>query len=516
MFMNVNGVAVAVFSVALLLGVFSAVVASRSMVAGTKTFTIFTVFIVLYVFAYAMELASLDLPTMHFWINIEYIGISIFPTLFLIFIIQFTGRERWLTPRTYILLFFFPALLLLSKLTDSYTHLFYTRTWIDYSTPTPTIGIGHGPLYYLNIYSSIPTFLGIILLLVSRINTPLIYRRQANIIAYSVIPAWLVHTLNLLKVIPIPVLRAYDINAFLMPVWAAGIGYAIFRYHLLDMAPISREVLLEHVYNGIMVIDHHRRLVDANPPAVKILDWTVPPIGEDIYSAVASWPELTTMLHKAAMEESVQEEIIKTAGGETYHYLTTGVTIRNKNRYLVGQLIIIQDMTEVRRLQAELTALSLHDPLTGLHNRRGFDTVAVKFIEMISRMKLHAAVIMIDIDNMKEINDTFGHSEGDRAIMETTAVLRSGVRSSDILARIGGDEFVALIVEPSDSGAEKMMKRLTAKIDELCDRDIHGYCLGISYGTAPFDYRNKLPLNELMQQADAAMYEQKQAKKVGR
>lgn len=134
-------------------------------------------------------------------------------------------------------------------------------------------------------------------------------------------------------------------------------------------------------------------------------------------------------------------------------------------------------------------------------------------MQMIKRMNFHAAVVYLDMDTMKMINDTYGHAEGDRALIQTANVLRSTLRASDILARFGGDEFVALVLETFDLGAETILSRIENQFRLLNEKKLHPYPITISYGIAHYDPEAPRSLEELMEIADKAMYEQKQAKK---
>ncbi len=134
-------------------------------------------------------------------------------------------------------------------------------------------------------------------------------------------------------------------------------------------------------------------------------------------------------------------------------------------------------------------------------------------MQMVKRMNFHAAVVYIDMDTMKIINDTYGHAEGDHALTLTATILRSSIRASDILARFGGDEFVALVLETLDLGAETMLARVEEHFNLINERKEYPYPITISYGIAHYDPAAPKSLEELMEIADRAMYEHKQSKK---
>jgi two-component system cell cycle response regulator len=105
-----------------------------------------------------------------------------------------------------------------------------------------------------------------------------------------------------------------------------------------------------------------------------------------------------------------------------------------------------------QQAQLRLRSLSLMDELTGLHNRRGFIGLADQRLKLNSREGLRSTLIFIDVDNLKFINDNFGHAEGDFALQQVAALLRECFRESDIIGRLGGDEFSVLLSHTDDSG----------------------------------------------------------------
>ena len=108
-----------------------------------------------------------------------------------------------------------------------------------------------------------------------------------------------------------------------------------------------------------------------------------------------------------------------------------------------------------KKLEEQMRTASITDELTGLLNRRGFLIFAEKQRNIAKRHKKNFSLLYLDLDDMKRINDEFGHREGDQALLDTSAILRKTFRASDIIARIGGDEFTVLITEPCSPTIEK-------------------------------------------------------------
>jgi len=171
------------------------------------------------------------------------------------------------------------------------------------------------------------------------------------------------------------------------------------------------------------------------------------------------------------------------------------------------------DITERKKMEEALITLSITDLLTGLYNRRGFIMFAEQQMKLSDRTKRGMLLFFTDIDGMKWINDTLGHEEGDRALMEMEDVLKETFRSSDIIARMGGDEFAILAIDTTDINSEITTTRLQNLIDTHNRRENRRYTLSVSAGSSFYDPENPCSIDELMAEADKLMYEHKRSKK---
>jgi len=154
----------------------------------------------------------------------------------------------------------------------------------------------------------------------------------------------------------------------------------------------------------------------------------------------------------------------------------------------------------------ELNELSIADELTGLNNRRGFLTLAQQQLKYAERHKLKALLLFIDLNKFKQINDTFGHKEGDAVLIRMARILQNNYRESDIVGRFGGDEFVVLALGTSAEHTNLMIGRLQEKVDRDNEKHDVPYELSISIGIAEWDPENPKMLELLIIQADEEMY----------
>ena len=162
-------------------------------------------------------------------------------------------------------------------------------------------------------------------------------------------------------------------------------------------------------------------------------------------------------------------------------------------------------------LDKELCSLALGDDLTGLHNRRGFLALAGQQLKQAHRNAQELLLFSADLDNLKQINDSYGHQEGDTALIRVTKALQHTFRNSDILARFGGDEFSALALEASRQNEQSILDRLKENLKQANAGESR-YSLSLSIGVARFDPRRPVTLEQLMEQADQAMYLVKRAR----
>jgi diguanylate cyclase (GGDEF)-like protein len=167
---------------------------------------------------------------------------------------------------------------------------------------------------------------------------------------------------------------------------------------------------------------------------------------------------------------------------------------------------------ERKRMEQEIRILSLTDELTGLSNRRGFTLLAEQEMRLANRINKSMLLVFSDIDDLKVINDTYGHAQGDLALIDVAAILKETFRETDILARFGGDEFVILAVDAVLESAETITNRIQSKLERHNQQGDCPYQLTLSIGIARFNPETPSTMSELIAQADGLMYQQKQTR----
>jgi diguanylate cyclase (GGDEF)-like protein len=250
-------------------------------------------------------------------------------------------------------------------------------------------------------------------------------------------------------------------------------------------------------------VDHALAFLAEGTPDMIVLDLGLPDAGgvEAVRKIQLAAPAVPLVVLTGLDDEASAIQALH-AGAQDYlikGQLTTSSLVRAL-RYAL----------ERHGLQMALRKESTIDELTGLANRRGFLMLAEQHALLARRTGEHFVVAFIDMDRLKPINDTLGHQAGDAAIVEIADVLRICFRGSDILGRLGGDEFAALLPATEENSEASIRQRLCAELQTRNDKPDRRYALCISVGIVATDPHHTLSVEEMLAQADALMYEEKQ------
>ena len=173
----------------------------------------------------------------------------------------------------------------------------------------------------------------------------------------------------------------------------------------------------------------------------------------------------------------------------------------------------LQDLASMVERELAAVQLSTLDELTKISNRRGFMVLAQLSLNVCVRHKIPAALIILDLDKFKPINDKFGHAEGDAALCAFARQMKSTFRDSDLFGRLGGDEFVALLSGTSKQQAEYVIEKFSHSLKKFNQEANRGYDISFSYGLVEFNPEKHCEIETLLAVGDALMYEAKNAKR---
>lgn len=311
-----------------------------------------------------------------------------------------------------------------------------------------------------------------------------------------------------------------------------GMAYAYARsrrrHRLFHLVPVSRHTLLDNMIEGVLVLDSEQRIADINSAAMGFLGLSgAPCIGAHAPTLLANSPQLLEYCNSQNENR-----------GEIYllgrHLDVRAVTLHESSRGLRGVLLVLRDISthrvaeeelrnanaslqahvaEIEALQVQLQEQALRDPLTALFNRRYLEETLQREIAQAARAGTPLAIVMIDIDHFKDLNDTHGHSAGDAALQALGALLAANTRGGDVACRYGGEEFVLALPGATLEVARERAERLRQAVEAL--RVEHAgaiLSMTISAGFAAYPLHGER-VDQVLDSADQALY---QAKNNGR
>ena len=256
-------------------------------------------------------------------------------------------------------------------------------------------------------------------------------------------------------------------------------------------------LIVEHSADAIICVDRGGVVRFLNPAAEHLFGRTAEQmVGKSFGFPMAFGIPLELNILRPGQESRVAEMRV------------AEIAQHNETLYMAN----LRDITELVRLREELQTLALIDDLTGLNNRRGFSTLGQQQLKLANRAKKGMFLLFSDLDGLKWINDTFGHHEGDQALIEAADIHRETFRQSDIIARVGGDEFAVLAVEAYQDSRDILAARLQENLRTHNAQSNRRYQLSISMGLDYYDPACPCSIDELLDRADRAMYGQKQKK----
>lgn len=262
---------------------------------------------------------------------------------------------------------------------------------------------------------------------------------------------------------------------------------------------VDAAAVYRHAATAMVVTDPDLRIVSANPA----------------YARLAGLPEAALVgtrfpCRRPDGEAGPWESVIRHRGGQRHTVWISQSTLRDRRGLARWHVVTLSDISRLDLERRVLRHQAQHDPLTGLSNRSLFNE---EFERAMARARRHArrlALLFVDLDRFKCVNDTLGHEAGDAVLREVARRLRQTVRVEDLVARWGGDEFVVVLDDPQDTAAAAGAARLLlAALDRVVEVEGHRLRIAASIGLALFP-DDELSCADLLRAGDAAMYQAKQ------
>jgi diguanylate cyclase (GGDEF)-like protein/PAS domain S-box-containing protein len=207
------------------------------------------------------------------------------------------------------------------------------------------------------------------------------------------------------------------------------------------------------------------------------------------------------------------EMVVMNKYGSEYTITWHASVLTDAGERITGLMVSGDDISDYKKVETTLRDLTFVDELTGRYNRRGFLALARQHINISNRMQKDILLLFADLDGMKKINDKLGHQQGDMALIDTANILRKTFRESDIIARIGGDEFVVLAMGQGEPDVSILKERLNKNLQLHNEHEGRQYQLSLSMGVTTYRKPAAHTVSLLMSHADKLMYEHKKTRK---
>lgn len=264
--------------------------------------------------------------------------------------------------------------------------------------------------------------------------------------------------------------------------------------------------------DGVISTDNHGNVLFLNKVAEQLTGWAQEEAFgrslEEVFHTISEFTRekcenpVFNVLETGNIIELANDTILISKDGTQRHIEDSAAPIMGKNSNINGVVLVFRDVTEEKERQAKIQYLSFHDQLTGLNNRRFFED-ELRRIDTTSNLPI--TLVMIDVNGLKLTNDAFGHLLGDKLLQRVAEILRKECRNEDIIARIGGDEFVILLPKTSSEEAERFLNRINAVITQ---EKINSMSVSVSYGWET-KRETEEDLSSIFKKAEDYMYRRK-------
>jgi diguanylate cyclase (GGDEF)-like protein/PAS domain S-box-containing protein len=485
---------------------FAAYFFSKGRTSYRKAFSALVLCISFYLFGYLMIINNNNLQEMMFWNQIQYVGLPFISVLWLVVALLYTKNIYSLKFRMALLLFSVPVITFFMRLTNHWHHLFYTKWEMRQLFGYYSLYMDRGFWYYVNIsYTISCLLLTVIIYLIGYIKNKVGYTKpQFLIFLYA----------SLLPFIGIVlVLFAFeewsiDYSALIMPVSLLIISYGILKYDFLEIKTLARETIFENNFAGMVVLGPGKRIIDYNKAAEKFFEAiNISLNNSPIEHILDREPKLLEIF-----ESESSRDFSLVVDGEKRFFEIDVMPLGDPQDGNTKMLKSIRDVTEERKIQEKLKFLATTDSLSGLYNRSEFMNLTKRKFAWAKRNNKELSLLIMDVDNFKIINDTFGHAAGDEIIREMGNIIMTSFRKTDIAGRIGGEEFAVVLknasLEEAKKVAEKFRETVARRKVIYGKREI-SFTVSIGVAVIRGNINDINDIEDTLKMADDALYKAK-------
>ena len=459
--------------------------------------------------AYGGELLATTLAAKEMWAQVAYVGIVVVPPSWLVFCLRYTGRLHGRRRIALSLLYVVPALTVALVFLSPNAGLVWSSVRMVSLGTVDILVVTHGSWFWAHTaYSYVCLLTGSALLLSTVLREVRPLTGQGVTMVLAVALPWFANVVTLMFVQP---LTGLDLTPPAIVLSGALVALGLSRYGVLHvfpgMVPVARDAVMQGMRDGVLVVGRNGVILNANRAAERLLD--VEPsrlAGHSVADFIADLPTPgAAAAETGALHREYSFETALPGTDSDDRFVEVVVSRLGSNPAAPGVVMVMRDVTERRMLEDELKHRALHDELTALPNRALLREQLKTISALQRRDGRPIALLMLDLDRFKEINDTFGHAAGDRVLCTMAERLCEGLRDSDLVARLGGDEFAIVLPGCDPDQAVAMATALRKRVAGLQTVQHRQVSVGTSIGIAvgPDDGADE---GTLMQHADVALY----------
>jgi len=307
----------------------------------------------LYAIGYTIELSGTSVADFRFGLYIQYLGIPFIPFFWILFTLQFVGKQKWITWKLITPLLFLSMVTFVLNFTNDFHHLYYKEIGLNNSGPFPISVLEKGPWYWVHIaYINIATLFGNLLLIEMFIKTSPIYRKQVAIMVFGSLCPWFGHIIYQLGVGP----HGIDISPISISVTGVLYAWGLFHFRMLDIFPIALENVFNSMDDPVIIVDNNKRIIDLNHTAVELTnEFQREPMGKSLENDFGLLSEYICAVLENKADNNLMIEI------NSKYYLINKSPIKNGSKKNLGIVIILNDITEQK-----LTEIALRESETQL------------------------------------------------------------------------------------------------------------------------------------------------------
>ncbi|MBK5254255.1 MAG: diguanylate cyclase [Peptostreptococcaceae bacterium] len=477
-----------------------------------RTFFMMNLSFAIYAIGSAFLLVAPDKDSCDLWIKILAIGAFSFPSIGLHFFLIFSERKKLLKKLWVYILIYLPFfVLLIFELTSN----FYAKDYVFTNYGWLVITRNDSVIFWLyNLYYTLYLSVGILTAFFwLRKADSVKKKKQGNLIIifglFSLLLSSLLYTISLFN---------HNIPNFAtitVVLWVPGFLYAIVKYKMMLITPsMAANQILETIKESVIIVDKKGGIIITNKETNTLLGYTNDELKGKPLGTLFPYDEnftnenIQNLFAKCPIQNMETNFVSK--NNESIPVIFSASEFRDSNGFLLGYIAATRDIINLKEAEKRLSHLAHHDSLTNLPNRLLFVDRFNQEVAKAKRYKTNIAVVMIDLDHFKEVNDNYGHDFGDLLLIEVSNRLKTSIRQCDSIARFGGDEFVILLSNLKDINEfEPTANRIIDNVSKPFLIDSKEFHITISMGVSVYPI-NGTNLDILLKYADMAMYSVKE------